>query len=72
MIFEELPFCHFPPLDTSIFGKDSQIQLIFHLNILVFQTKGIPVLSRFAMGYGTTPYPSCTVTKKKQQQQLAN
>ena len=31
MIFEELPFCHFPPPNTSIRGRDSQI------NILVFQ-----------------------------------
>ena len=22
VIFEELPFCHFPPLNTSILGKD--------------------------------------------------
>ena len=52
VIFEKLPFCHFPPLNTSILGKDSQIQLIFHLNILVFQTNGkqprsFAVLSRF-------------------------
>ena len=38
--FEELPFCNFPPPKTSICGKDSQIYLIFHLNILVFQTNG--------------------------------
>ena len=55
VIFEELPFCHFPALNTSILGKDSQIQLIFHLNILVFQTNGkqpysFPVLSRFCNG----------------------
>ena len=25
VIFEELPFCHFPPPNTSIRGKDSQI-----------------------------------------------
>ena len=25
MTFEELQFCHFPPLNTSIRGKDSQI-----------------------------------------------
>ena len=37
MIFEELPFCHFPPLNTSILCGHSQIWLIFHLNILVFQ-----------------------------------
>ena len=42
----------FPPLNTSIFGKDSQIKFIFHLNISVFQTNGkqpysFPVLSRF-------------------------
>ena len=36
--FEELPFRHFPPPNTSIRSKDSQIKLIFHLNILVFQT----------------------------------
>ena len=52
VIFEELPFCHFSPPNTSILGIDSQIQLIFHLNILVFQTNGkqpysSPVLSRF-------------------------
>ena len=52
VIFEELSFSHFPPLNTSVLGKDSQIQLIFHLNILVFQTNGkqpysFPVLSRF-------------------------
>ena len=52
VLFEELPFCHFSPLNTSILGKDSQIKFIFHLNILVFQTKGkqpysSPVLSRF-------------------------
>ena len=54
VIFEELPFCHFPPPNTctSILGKDSQIQLIFHLNILVFQTNrkqpnSFPVLSCF-------------------------
>ena len=39
-MYEELPFFHFSPLDTSIRGKDSQIFLIFHLNILVFQTNG--------------------------------
>ena len=52
VIFEELSFSHFPPLNTSVLGKDCQIQLIFHLNILVFQTNGkqpysLPVLSRF-------------------------
>ena len=52
VIFEKLPFCHFPPLSTSVLDKDSQIQLIFHFNILVFQTNGkqpyfFPVLSRF-------------------------
>ena len=25
VIFEELPFCHFPPLNTSILGKDSNL-----------------------------------------------
>ena len=55
VIFEELPFCHFLPPNTSTSGKDSQIQLIFHLNILVFQTNGkqpysFPVLSRFCNG----------------------
>ena len=39
MIFEELPFCHFPRLNTSILGKDSQIELIFHFNILFFFKK---------------------------------
>ena len=52
VIFVELPFCHFSPPNTSIRGKDSKIQLIFHLHILVFQTNGkqpysFPVLSRF-------------------------
>ena len=55
VIFVELPFCHFPPPNTSIRGKDSKIQLIFHLSILVFQTNGkqpysFPVLSRFCNG----------------------
>ena len=55
VIFVELPFCHFPPPNTSIHGKDSKIQLIFHMNILVFQTSGkqpysFPVLSRFYNG----------------------
>ena len=40
VIFVELPFCHFPPPNTSIRGKDSKLKLIFHLNILVFQTNG--------------------------------
>ena len=35
---EELPFCHFPPLNAFILGKDSQILLTFYLNILVFVT----------------------------------
>ena len=54
VIFEKLPFCYFLPPNTSTRGKDSQIQLIFHLNIfkLVFQTNGkkpcsFPVLSHF-------------------------
>ena len=55
VIFVELPFCHFPPPNTSIRGKDSKIQFFFHLNILVFQTNGkqphsFPVLSRFCNG----------------------
>ena len=55
VIFLELPFCHFPPPNTSIRGKDSKIQLIFHLNILIFQRNGkqlksFPVLSRFCNG----------------------
>ena len=55
VIFVGLPFCHFPPPNTSIRGKDSKIQLIFHFNILVFQTNGkqpysFPVLSRFCNG----------------------
>ena len=55
VIFVELPFCHFPPPITSIRGKDYKIQLIFHLNILVFQTNGkqpysLPVLSHFCNG----------------------
>ena len=56
--FVELPFCHFPPPNTSIRGKGSKIQLIFYLNILVFQTSGkqpypFPVLSRFCNGLYT-------------------
>ena len=55
VIFIQLPFCHFPPPNTSIRGKESKIQLIFHLNILVFQTNGkhsysFPVLTRFCNG----------------------
>ena len=55
VIFVELPFCHIPPPNTSTRGKDSKIQLIFHLNILVFQTNGkqpysFPVLSSFCNG----------------------
>ena len=55
VIFVELPFCHFPPPNTSIRGKDSKRQLIFHLSILVFQTNGqqpysFPVLSRLCNG----------------------
>ena len=55
VIFVELPFFHFPPPNTSIRGQDSKIQLIFHLNVLVFQTNGkqpysFPVLSRFCNG----------------------
>ena len=38
VILEKLPFCYFPPPNTSIRGKDSQIYLILHLNILVFRT----------------------------------
>ena len=62
VIFLELPFCHFPPPNASIRGKDSKIQLIFHLNILDFQTNGkqlysFPVLSRFCNGlYDIVPY----------------
>ena len=53
--FVELLFCHFPPPNNSIRGKDSQIYWIFHLNIFVFQTNGkqphsFPVLSRFWNG----------------------
>ena len=52
VIFEELSFCHVPPPNTSILGKDSQIYLIFHLNVLVLQTNvkqpySFPVFSRF-------------------------
>ena len=55
VIFAGLPFCHFSPPNTSIRGKDSKIQLIFYLNILVFQINGkqpysFPVLSRFCNG----------------------
>ena len=51
VIFVELPFCHFPPPNASI----REILLIFHLNILVFQTNtkqpySLPVLSRFCNG----------------------
>ena len=50
-LFEELPFCHFPLISTSILGKDSK----FHFNILVFQTNGkqpysFSVLSCFCNG----------------------
>ena len=46
VIFEELPFCHFPPPYNSICGKDSLIWLIFHFNIVAFQTTNIlfPIL----------------------------
>ena len=52
VIFEEPAFYHFPTLNTSVLGKDSQILLIFHLNVFCFQTNGkqpysFPVLSRF-------------------------
>ena len=55
VIFVALPFRHFPPPNTSFRGKDSKIQLTFHLNILVFQTNekqpySFPVLSRFCNG----------------------
>ena len=55
VIFEELTLCHFSLLNTFIRGKDSLVWLIFHLNILVFQTNGkqpysFPVLSRFCNG----------------------
>ena len=61
VIFVELPFCHFPPPNSSIRGKDSKMQLIFHLNILVFQTNGkqvysFPVLSRFCNGLWSGTY----------------
>ena len=60
VIFVELLFCHFPPPNTSIRDKDSKIWLIFHLNILVFQTNGkqpysFPVLSRFCNGLLINP-----------------
>ena len=52
VIFEEPAFYHFPTLDTSVLGKDALILVIFHLNVIVFQTNGkqpysFPVLSRF-------------------------
>ena len=47
VILEELSFCHFSPLNTSFLGRDSQVQLIFHLNVLVFQTNGKQLLRRF-------------------------
>ena len=66
-IFVELPFCHFPPPNTSIRGKDSKIQLIFHLNILVFQTNGkqpysFPALSRFCNGLFLLWYLSTSIS----------
>ena len=62
VMFEELPFCHFPPLNTFILGEDCQIWLFFHLNILVFQANGkqsysFPVLSRFCNGLNRSPSP---------------
>ena len=60
MIFKELSFCHFAPLNASILGEDSQIYLIFHLNILVFQTNrkqpySFSVLSRLCIGLWDSP-----------------
>ena len=56
VIFVALPFCHFPPPNTSIRGKDSKnkVDLSFEY-ILVLQTNGkqpysFPVLSRFCNG----------------------
>ena len=62
VIFVELPFCNFPPPNTSIRGRDSKIQLIFHLSILLFQTNGkqpysFPVLSRFCNSLCKTLIP---------------
>ena len=39
--FEELPFCLFPPTNTSISGKDSKIYLIFLFEHLSFSNKRI-------------------------------
>ena len=65
VIFEEPAFYHFPNLNTSVLGKDSQILLIFHSNVLVFQTNGkqpysFPVLSRMFAASGSTmwSYPA--------------
>ena len=60
VIFEELTLCHFSLLNTFIRGKDSLVWLIFHLNILVFQTNGkqpFPSQSSHvsAMAYETEP-----------------
>ena len=44
VIFEELPFCHFPPLNTmsSILGKDSNlVNLLFEYHIFFKQTENI-------------------------------
>ena len=73
VIFEELSFCHFPPLNNSILGEDSQIQLIFHLNILVFQTNGkqphsFSFLSRFCNGL----WDSLCITKVQRDQESAS
>ena len=66
VIFVELQFSHFPHPNTSVHGKDSKIQSIFYLNILVFQTNGkqsysFPVLSRFCNGL----LRSCKLQKNK-------
>ena len=37
--FEELPFCHFPPLNTCIRGKDSQILVDLSFQHLIFSNK---------------------------------
>ena len=55
VIFVELPFCHFPPPNTSIRGKDSKKYSWPFIWISFFQTNGkqpysFPVLSRFCNG----------------------
>ena len=39
LIYEELSFCHFPPLNTSILGKDSQNLVDLPFEYLSFPNK---------------------------------